>query len=333
MSRVVHVIPGETAAGSFRLSGIAADVKDVLTLQDALSCGPLLPITDVPSWAGQRRSYWRELLSVEDHDLGREDLYSNSSEILAGDEIVLWLGVDLAEQIAQAWLPAFLGALDVRDRVLKIVQFVRGQRMEIVGLGMLNPQQIAAHPPPVTVTGRHLAELDLVWRALTSSEPTALVDYLRASSEFPFLGRALNEGLMRYPDADSGLNEWEVRILRAVSRGGPKAARVIGDALIDGYESLRAGTGGRDQVGDFWLFARMLRLGDPKLSEPALEITGSRVEYRDTEVRLTPFGQRILDGKANFVDANGIDDWVFGVHLQSEAGRVWFHRDGNLIRR
>ena len=49
-------------------------------------------------------------------------------------------------------------------------------------------------------------------------------------------------------------------------------------------------------------------------------------------MRLTPFGQRVLDGKANFVAMNGIDDWVFGVHLQSDAGRVWFHRDGELVR-
>jgi hypothetical protein len=77
----------------------------------------------------------------------------------------------------------------------------------------------------------------------------------------------------------------------------------------------------------------MVRLAEPALREPALEIRGSRVEYHDSEVRLTAFGERVLDGKANFVDVNGIDDWVFGVHLQSDAGRVWFHRDGDLIRR
>ncbi len=108
---------------------------------------------------------------------------------------------------------------------------------------------------------------------------------------------------------------------------------VIGGTLSDGYGAIYTGTGDLDHVGDGWLYARMLRLADPALREPVLEITGSRVAYHDTEVRLTPFGQRVLDGKANFVDANGIDDWVFGVHLQSEAGRVWFHRDGDLVRR
>ena len=101
-------------------------------------------------------------------------------------------------------------------------------------------------------------------------------------------------------------------------------------ALAGSYDAILAGTEAPDVVGDQWLFSLLLRLGDPSLSEPVLDISGSRVEYRDTEVRLTPFGQRVIDGTANFVDANGIDDWVAGVHLQSDAGRVCgFMKMGN----
>jgi hypothetical protein len=247
----------------------------------------------------------------------------------------MWLGTDLADQIALAWLPAFLRALDIPVRALSVVQFDRNPRgMEFLGLGMLSPVQMADHPPPKTLTSEQLAELDLAWRALTAADPAELVGYLRAaSSGHPFLVRGLREALMRYPDATCGLNAWEARIVRNVGRVGPRAADVIGESLIEAYEQLRAGISGRDMVGDSWLFDRMVRLADPDLREPALELTGSRVEYQHTEVRLTPFGQRVLDGDVNFVDVDGIDDWVFGVHLQSEAGRVWFHRDGELIRR
>jgi hypothetical protein len=55
-------------------------------------------------------------------------------------------------------------------------------------------------------------------------------------------------------------------------------ASVIGDVLIDAFDELRAGIGGRDMVGDNWLFDRMVRLAGPKLREPVLELTGSRVE-------------------------------------------------------
>jgi hypothetical protein len=96
--------------------------------------------------------------------------------------------------------------------------------------------------------------------------------------------------------------------------------------------AARAGTGGLDLCGDVWLFQRILRLGDPSLREPAIEVGGSRTQYRDTTLRLTPLGERILDGHANFVDVNGIDDWVAGVHLQSDTGRVWFRDEEKLVK-
>ena len=331
MSRVVHVLLGDSAAGSFKQSGIA-DPNDVVALRDALSLGPLLPIGDVSSWMDGRRAYWRDLLSAD--DLGdEEDLYSDPIALLSNDEIVLWLGTELADQIAQAWLPVYLRALDAQSPELKIIQFERNSRgREVPGLGMLHPKEIAAHPPPMTLTKEQLVELDIVWQALTSTEPAALSAYLRTASRFPRLVRALGEGLTRFPDATTGVNAWEYRLLRNVTRAR-ECPRVIGQTLADSYDAFFAGTGGRDQVGDGWLFARMRRLADGSLREPALEITGSGTEYVDREVRLTPFGQRVLDKKANFVDANGIDDWVFGVHLQSAAGRVWFHRDGDVVRR
>ena len=51
--------------------------------------------------------------------------------------------------------------------------------------------------------------------------------------------------------------------------------------------------------------------------------------------------RRAVTGPATRVDliagdgspAHGIDDWVAGVHLRSEAGRVWFHDEGRLVRR
>ena len=46
---------------------------------------------------------------------------------------------------------------------------------------------------------------------------------------------------------------------------------------------------------------------------------------------ITDAGRAVLNGEANAVALNGIDDWVAGVHLDSKAGRVWFHRDGELV--
>jgi hypothetical protein len=322
MTRVVQVVLGSSAP----LPGGGK----TFTVRDFLSCGPLGPVTNLREWRTARKRYWASAGSNYDGDL-----FADPKILRGAEKVVLWLGTETADQIALAWLPAFLSALGVTVAEIEVIQFERNARgIEIVGIGMLSPTDLAAHPPAYAITADHLAELDVVWRAVTAPEPSALVAYARsASSRFPFLPRALREFLMRYPDATSGVNAWERRVLQIVLAAGPKASRVIGDTLSAGFDELDAGTGGVDHVGDVWLFDRMLRLGDPELKEPALTITGSRSAYLFCDVRLTPFGRRVLDGEANFVDANGIDDWVGGVHLQSDAGGVWFHRDGNLIRR
>jgi hypothetical protein len=334
MPRTVHIVRGSNAAVSFLLSGITSDGSELFTVHETLSYGPLLPLTDVPSWRQQRLEYWRsigETISREES----EAPFGNLEVLASADEILLWLTPELADQIGLPWLPALLRAIDVDPGRIKTVQFHRSERdLEILGIGMLNPQQLAAHPPPASLTREQRGELDVAWGALTSPQPDELIAYLGApSAHLPFLKRALGALRLRYPDHLSGLNAKELQMLRRVREQAPHTARILGMTIIDNYDAVRLGTEGPDVVGDRWIFSRMLRLGHPGLREPALEITGSGVTYGDTKVRLTTFGERILEGKANFVDVNGIDDWVAGVHLRSEGGQVWFHRDGELVRR
>ena len=338
-SRTLHIVLGSNAAACLTRSRVALPAE-VLVFADSLSCGALSPIADLRDWIDERRAYWTSLRWREEEAYGvasrfaKGDLFAAAPSDFDADEIITWVGTGLDDQITVAWLPSFLRAAGVRPRELKVVQWQRNSRGdEIPSLGMLAPAELAARPPSRLLTEESLAELDNVWSALTSADPADLIAVLGTTSgRFPFLSRALRDGLLRYPDVGSGLNAWEMRLLHNVRRVGPIGGRVIGNALADGYDLLREGRTGRDVVGDSWLIERMFRLASPSLREPALEIAGARDEYGSSEVQLTPFGQRILDGKANFVALNGIDDWVFGVHLQSNAGRVWFHRDGVLVR-
>lgn len=90
--------------------------------------------------------------------------------------------------------------------------------------------------------------------------------------------------------------------------------------------------GDKDWVGDNWLFCGLQCLADPTLPHPALELTGKRTAIPGTEARLTAEGERFLNGDLNFVELNGIDDWVGGVHLDSRAGDVWFRQDRRIVR-
>jgi hypothetical protein len=328
----VQVFLGSTAAVTDDFRRAAPHAAEQFTIHDGLSTGPLKELVDADSWYQMRRAYWRTLLASADDE---EDLpVDDVGKLKSAPEIVIWLSTSLGDQIAFAWLPAFLQAVDVDPERLRFIQFNRSERgREIMGLGMLNPQQLANHPAATRLTKNDLDELRVAWNALTAADPEPLIAYLGTPSErLPFLKRALRSLLPRYPDASVGVNAKELTLLSRVRVRAPRVPHVIGDVLAAEYEAAIAGTGALDPVGDSWLFSRMLRLGDPALPEPALALTDSRTEYRDTEARLTSFGERVLEGKANFLDTNGIDDWVAGVHLSSAAGRVWVHDRGQLLR-
>jgi hypothetical protein len=330
MSDVVHILRGLNKPASKAIVR-----KDrVFTLLDGLSVGPLEPIADVGQWMERRLSFWRR---ISDYEPPGKDSYflGDVSVLRSASKVVVWLGTSLDNQLALAWLPTLLAMAGAAPSQIDVIQFERNDRgIEILDLGMLNPDQFAVHPPPLALSGRDLSELEQMWKAIVAPDPSALVAALRAEYErLPFFKRALRSLLRRYPEKVSGVNAAELRILHWARHSPPKASRIIGNVLGDMFDDARDGTGGLDVCGDGWLFWRMLCLGAPTLREPALTIEGSRTRYRDTTVRLTPFGERVLDGQANFVDANGIDDWVAGVHLQSDAGRIWFHDAGRLIAR
>ena len=140
-----------------------------------------MSIVDVDAWQGRRLAYWRSLIGVVDSDT--LPLFDDVSALRAADEIVAWLGTSLDSQLTLPWLVALLRALDVDPGRLAVIQFHRNERnQEITGLGMLNPQQLAAHPGPVRLSPSDIGELTRVWDALTAPEPDLCSKARRASS-------------------------------------------------------------------------------------------------------------------------------------------------------
>jgi hypothetical protein len=122
---------------------------------------------------------------------------------------------------------------------------------------------------------------------------------------------------------DTGLNRWEMELLKNVRDRGPRAVRVVASTLSFDIE---------DFVGDVWLFNRLSRLADSSLPHPLLNYTGNPASMRECEFTLTDAGHSVLAGQANQVRLNGINDWVGGVHLDSASGNIWFRDGDSLVR-
>ena len=145
------------------------------------------------------------------------------------------------------------------------------------------------------------------------------------------LRRALRSVIGRFPALHTGLPHWDAALLgaaRALDDGDarPTAKQVVGHAIRGASTYL-------DPVGDLYLYERLRRLADPGLAQPALRLQGAPDALRAARVSLTAPGLAVLEGRANFVALNGVDDWVGGMHLSSpSANGVWFARDGASLQ-
>jgi Domain of unknown function (DUF1835) len=323
----LHVIPGSSAAGVVK-QALDLPRHALVIHDDLLSCGPLFPLRSIDEWRKQREKYLRTLYPFEfAFDSPYRDLLSCAEELRSAPRVTLWLGTGVADQLLLAWLIQLFRLLSVDPNKLQVIQFslVPQDSYEILGIGMLNPDQLRAHPEPFFLNQAAIDTLDRAWTAVTDSSPFQLIEFLAsAPGPLPFLHRSLQSLMVRFPDVESGLSLWEFEILRQVVEKGPTAVKVIGFTIIRLINHL-------DCVGDAYLFNRLKRLGGPSLTQPLVSLSGNLSEMRETEVIPTETGLAVLDGDANAVMLNGIDDWVGGIHLDSVAGNVWFQSEGVIV--
>jgi hypothetical protein len=320
-TKLVHVIQGLSAAGSFR-QAMHPNPGELLVHQDDLSCGPLPPFRSFEQWSDVRHEFWDSVCEDPERCSDYEyDVTANQSTLRDADSIVIWLALCASEQLFLAWLIQALKLLHCRARV-SVIQFTRTPRnMDAWGMGLLHPEHISAHPPIVELSGEAISELERHWAAVTSPEPAGLLSVLSSKQvHLPHFQAGLRTLVHRYPDPRTGLGRWDLELLKNVAEKGPRATRVIGHTIGERLDA--------DLVGDIYVYWRLLQLG--ALDRPLVSISGGP-EIRTCQVSLTPAGQAVLEGLVNAIELNGIDDWVLGVHLSSSDGAVWYHKDGALL--
>lgn len=324
----VHVILGDSAAGTFRR--VFHPEGRLVIDRDVLSCGPTPVCNDVRAWREVRGKFWSSVVpgSAPDPESAGFGLLDESDRLRSADRITLWAATGVSEQLFIAHVIQHVEELGVDPAKIQLVQFetLPNHAARVVGTGELNEQRMSEHPAPAPISAATLGDYRAAWTALTSPDPAPMERFSEThASASEWLKRAMQLLLRRFPDKRSGLPWWDMKLLTEVRSRGPKAARVIGSTMINCWDD-------GDPVGDFYLFGRLLRMGDPHLPAPLLEISGDRANMRATEVALTAFGLEVLEGKTSSYPTNPIDDWASGVKLSSADGLLWFHDDGRLVR-
>jgi len=326
----LHVVLGDSAAGTFTRVFFARD--RLLIDHDVLSCGPTPKFSDLVVWSKLRDDYWTSFVpgGASERVHSRFNLVDNAIRLVDAECIHIWAATGVSEQLFIAFVVHLTKLIGGDPTRLALVQFetLAGSRRNerIIGLGELDEAQMRAAPEPKPMSDEVAQQYLNAWATLTSADPTLLAGYAREHPESSrWLRLAMQLMTRRFPDKRNGLSYWDHALLLRVKARGPEVSRIIGYTMS---ETFVLG----DLVGDWYLFGRMLRLGDTRHPQPLITLSGDTSSIPHTEATLTPFGEEVLKGKASNYPANPIDDWAAGVRLLSAEGALWFNDGGKIVQ-
>jgi hypothetical protein len=331
----MHILNGDTAAESFKLAFPDTNIDELLIFRDVLSCGPLQAFDDFDNWMTRREAFWHSVL-VEEPNPRRfadwqRDFYADWQALVRADELVVWVGCALSDQLLLSFVVYHLARLQLDPGKLKVVQIecLVGRKQTVRGLGELCAEKIHAHPPATGLDDAQIRFCLDTWQAVSSADPEPIISLIeRADPPMPVMHHAIRLLISRYPAIEKGLSLWDEEILSCVRDYGPACTRVIGHVLAT--ESSNEFPMTLDTVGDSYLVYRLRNLGSPERNVPLLDVAPLDASLRETKVRLTRAGEDVLDGRQDAISLNGIEDWVGGVHLDSSSNRVWY-RSGDRV--
>ena len=299
--------------------------NQILIQHDVISCGPVRAFASRDEWIDARNDYWQEVCGGPALEEFPEDLVVDAAEIGRADRLTLWVGAGLSDRLllATVWKLSDLLGFDLPPIDTMEITSHRSLKFPVLGWGMLRAEDVG-QPVARQVDAAQLVRAHRTWAGFTGQTPTSLLHSLDAIEGDEPLLSAMTTLIGRYPDTKSGLSHWDDALLSAISTNGSDAFAVIGGAIGANHYWL-------DPVGDAYLFWRLKRMANAKLAEPLLALTGNPNEARGCKVSPTSFGIEVRDGNANSADANGVDDWIGGVHLCQARGSPWYRRNGELI--
>ncbi len=290
--RIVHVCNGDSTAGSLELAELPGEI---VVWADARDQGPLLAVGDAEHYAA-RAAFWAERgRSGASDKLAQYDRDFDAAA--SADELVLWFEHDLFDQLALCRLLARLSRRGM-PTTLTIVSIDRHPEVaNFVGLGQLQPEQLAALWPRRTPLSRDaIDEAITAWIAVTSADPRALPYLTRRIKAMPFLAGALERQLEELPDPTSGMTRTERQLLAAIARNEAE--------LVPALHAIDP----RYPITDVVLAATKQAL--------------ARCGFVDGAGQVTPLGRQALAGAIDRVHECGIDDWRGAVRLVGR-GPVW----------
>jgi len=328
---MLHIHNGGSTAGTLKEFGFPGDH---LAFQEVLMAGPAPAGLWLEAWREVRARFLADEYELKFEDC-RKDLLQQEAALerfAEHDETILWFEHDLFCQINLIHLLDWFSkrALDKTRLSLICVGAFPGVE-DFRGLGQLTGEQLALlFGTRHQVTTEELGLAARAWAAYGSDNPEPIAQLSdEDSSALPFLEAALRLHVMRFPSATNGLGRVENKALEIIS-DGPIGFK----SLFPRFAKAEPTYG----LGDSQFWNELKRLG--KVRHPLIAIAGldnperSRKSNRFLEAsfELTEAGRAVLAGERDFIELNGIDLWLGGVHLTDASTWRWVEQNGRLVR-
>jgi len=311
---MLHIHNGDSSAGTARQSSLSGEH---FAWREALIEGPTPAGITGQEWHRLRAQHLTEFYGDDPGETEKglriqEDKLASYPE---HEEVILWFEHDLFCQTNLIYLLNWFAERDPGNTKLSLICIGEFSGLpNFRGLGELSPEQMAS-----LFVGRHEvsnAEKTLAtaaWQAYCSHAPTAVQTLLETdTSAMPFLKPALQLHLERFPFVSNGLGRIQNRGLELIHDGVRNFAELF-PRFGDAEPTYGLGD------AQFWnTLRRMSEAQEPLVnikngnaSDPKL--TSEKIHQMSFEI--TEAGESVLNGRADFVEMNGIDTWLGGVHL------------------
>jgi hypothetical protein len=233
----------------------------------------------------------------------------------AYDELILWFEHDLFDQLnliqLLTWIRQRLPAAKVVSLVC-VGSFPGHPRFK--GLGELTPDELATllETRQLVSQAQYLLA-EFAWQALREPTPEPL-DKLRQSNTgaLPYLRAAVVRFLQEYPWTTDGLSRTERRLLQLAASGEVELSAAF-PRMHDDEDAYYITD---SSMGE--LAATLSRTSPPLLTLARGPIANGLIQG---SVTLTDIGRSVIAGDQDRIATCGIDRWLGGVHLQSDARR------------
>jgi Domain of unknown function (DUF1835) len=317
---MLHILDGASSADTLSKTDVPGEI---FAWREALISGPTPAGLNEDEWIAIRSEYLSQHYRV-DSERCKSDLEEQSQTLASypeHDEVVLWFEHDLFCQTNLLYLLNWFSHQQLGSTKLSLICIGEFAGIDdFRGLGQLNEQQLASlFDTRHEVSTAELALGQKGWQAYSSSDPTRIEELLRTDFDaLPFLRRALELHVTRFPSVRNGLNSVENSGLQLIADGATRF-----DELFPRFMNNQPGYG----LGDFQFWLELRGLSEAR--KPLLQVTNgaaaaadvSSAEMRKTRFDLTAEGERVMLNEADFVEINGLDRWLGGVHLS--AANIW----------